>query len=131
MFTVKIVTPSNPVRSFESEQINIVTPSGEMGILSHHMPLVSALSIGLMSSIYQGERSYFAVAAGVIFFEGNVATILSDAVERQDEIDLKRAEEAKLRAESNLKSKDPNIDVARAELALLRALNRIEIGRNE
>jgi F-type H+-transporting ATPase subunit epsilon len=131
MFTVKIVTPSNPVRSFESEQINIVTPSGEMGLLSHHMPLVSALSIGMMSSIHQGTRSYYAIAAGVIFFEGNVATILSDAVEHQDEIDLARAQEARLRAEAHLKSKDPNIDVARAELALLRALNRINIGRNE
>lgn len=127
MFSVKIVTPSNPVRQFESEQINIMTPSGDMGILSHHMPLVSALNIGTMSSIHQGQRDHYAIAGGVIFFEGNVATIISDAVEHEGEIDLARAENAKLRAEGHLKSKDPNIDVKRAELALLRALNRISV----
>jgi len=131
MFNVKIVTPSNPVRYFESDQINLVTPSGEMGILSHHMPLVSALSIGIMSSIRQGQRDHYAIAGGVIFFEGNVATIISDAVEHEREVDLARAEHAKQRAESNLKSKDPNIDVKRAELALLRAINRMSLGNHE
>ena len=129
MFNVKIVTPEAPVRNFESEQINIVTPNGEMGILSNHMPLVTMLNISIMSSILNGNRENYAVAGGVLFFKNNEATILSDAVEHEGDIDLARAEHAKQRAEERLHSKDPEIDAKRAQIALLKALNRIDLGK--
>lgn len=129
MFNVKIVTPEAPVRNFESDQINIVTPNGEMGILSNHMPLVTMLNISIMSSILNGNRERFTIAGGVLFFKNNEATILSDAVEHEGDIDLARAEHAKLRAEERLRSKDPEIDAKRAQIALLKALNRIDIGK--
>jgi len=129
MFNVKIVTPEAPVRTFESDQINIVTPNGEMGILSNHMPLVTMLNISIMSSILNGNRERYSIAGGVLFFKNNEATILSDAVEHEGDIDLARAEHAKLRAEERLRSKDPEIDAKRAQIALLKALNRIDIGK--
>ena len=129
MFNVKIVTPEAPVRSFETEQINIVTPNGEMGILSNHMPLVTMLNISIMTSILNGSREKYAIAGGVLFFKNNEATILSDAVEHEGDIDLARAEHAKQRAEERLRSKDPEIDAKRAQIALLKALNRIVIGK--
>lgn len=129
MFIVKIVTPEAPVRTFESTQINIVTPNGEMGILSNHMPLVTMLNISIMSSIHNGKREKYAVAGGVLFFKNNEATILSDAVEHEGDIDIARAEHAKKRAEDRLRSKDPQIDAKRAQIALLKALNRIDIGK--
>lgn len=129
MFNVKIVTPEAPVRSFETEQINIVTPNGEMGILSNHMPLVTMLNISIMTSILSGGREKYAIAGGVLFFKNNEATILSDAVEHEGDIDLARAEHAKQRAEERLRSKDPEIDAKRAQIALLKALNRIDIGK--
>jgi len=129
MFIVKIVTPEAPVRTFESTQINIVTPNGEMGILSNHMPLVTMLNISIMSSIHNGKREKYTVAGGVLFFKNNEATILSDAVEHEGDIDLARAENAKKRAEDRLRSKDPQIDAKRAQIALLKALNRIDIGK--
>ena len=129
MFNVKIVTPEAPVRNFESDQINIVTPNGEMGILSNHMPLVTMLNISIMSSIHNGKREKYTIAGGVLFFKNNEATILSDAVEKEGYIDLARAEHAKHRAEERLRSKDSEIDVKRAQIALLKALNRIDIGK--
>ena len=129
MFNVKIVTPEAPVRSFETEQINIVTPNGEMGILSNHMPLVTMLNISIMTSILNGSREKYAIAGGVLFFKNNEATILSDAVEHEGDIDLARAEHAKQRAEERLRSKDPEIDAKRAQIALIKALNRIDIGK--
>jgi len=129
MFNVKIVTPEAPVRTFESDQINIVTPNGEMGILSNHMPLVTMLNISIMSSILNGNRERYSIAGGVLFFKNNEATILSDAVEHEGDIDIARAEHAKQRAEERLRSKDPEIDAKRAQIALLKALNRIDIGK--
>ena len=130
MFSVKLVTPSSPIRSFECEQINLETANGDMGLLSHHMPLVSAMRIGIMTAIKGGERERYAVAGGVVFFQDNVATIVSDAIEYEGDIDLARAEHAKHKAEQRLQSKDPNIDVKRAELALMRALNRIRVSND-
>lgn len=127
MFTVKLVTPSQPVRSFECQQINLETPSGDMGILRDHMPLVSALKIGILTAIQAAERERYAVAGGVIFFQDNVATILSDAIEHEGDIDAARAEHARNKAQERLKSKDPNVDIKRAELALLRAINRLRV----
>ena len=100
-----------------------------MGILSNHMPLVTMLDISIMSSILNGNRQRYTVAGGVLFFKNNEATILSDAVEHEGDIDLARAEHAKQRAEERLRSKDPEIDAKRAQLALLKALNRIDIGK--
>ena len=57
----------------------------------------------------------------------NLAEILTDSIENKKDIDLARAENAKRRAEERLKSNDPNIDFKRAELALKKALNRIEV----
>ena len=128
MFTVKIVTPDAPIRTFETTQLNIVTPQGEMGILSNHMPLVTMLNISIMSSDHKGERERYAVAGGVLFFKNNEATIMSDAVEHEGEIDLARAEHAKLRAEEKLKTKNPDFDVKRVKIALLKALNRMGLG---
>ena len=57
----------------------------------------------------------------------NTVTVIGNAVESPEEIDLRRAEEAKQRAESRLKKKDQNIDTKRAEIALKKALIRISV----
>ena len=106
-------------------QLNISTPQGQMGLLSHHMPLVTQLNISILTSVHEGSRQRYAIAGGVLFFQNNEATLMADAFESEGEIDLERAQRAKQRAEERLKSKDPNLDVKRAELALLKAINRI------
>ena len=125
MFKVNVVTPESSGHSFMTTQLNIVTPQGQMGILSHHMPLVTQISISLLTSVHEGSRKRYAISGGVLFFQNNEATLMADTFESEGEIDLSRAERAKQRAEERLKSKDPNIDVKRAELALLKAINRI------
>lgn len=128
MFKLKVVSPQSSVREFECTQINIVTPSGEMGILSHHMPLVTQVKISLLTMIHEQKRVRCAVSGAVLFFQNNEASLMADAFELEGEIDLDRAEKAKQRAEDRLKSKDENLDIKRAELALLRAINRIGVG---
>jgi F-type H+-transporting ATPase subunit epsilon len=55
--------------------------------------------------------------------------VLAQTAEAASEIDLNRAEQAKSRAERRLASKDPNLDYARAQLALLRAISRLDAAR--
>ena len=86
-----------------------------------------ALDISKMCLVNNGKRTYYAIGGGMLYFSDNVATILVDSIESQEEIDLSRAEAAKERASKRLESKDENIDMKRAEIALKKAINRISV----
>jgi len=127
MFLVKVITPQAKVRLIHTSILNIVTPSGEMGLLSHHMPIITMIKISKMSTIEESGRKVYAVAGGVLFYKDNEATLLAEAVESQEEIDLARALAAKERAEQRLSSSGADIDIKRAQIALSKAINRIRL----
>ena len=66
-----------------------------------------------------------AVHGGIVEVLKDKVTILAEIAEWPDEIDVNRANEAKIRAERRLASKDSNLDVSRAEMALKRSLARL------
>ena len=68
-----------------------------------------------------------ALHSGFITILPETVTIMAEVVEWPDEIDFKRAEEARSRAERRLSSQEPGLDVLRAELALRRATVRLEM----
>ncbi len=127
MIHVRIVTPKGIYKEFNTPILNIPTVDGERGLLPNHMPLVTMLTIGVMSSEENGTRNYYAITNGLFYFNDNVAEIMTDTIENRDEIDVERATSAKARAEKRMQSSDPNVDQKRAELALKRALNRIRV----
>lgn len=127
MFLVKVITPQAKVRVMNTSILNLVTPSGEMGLLSHHMPIITMVKISKMSTIEEDGRHEYAVSGGVLFYKDNEATLLADAFEGEEEIDLERALKAKERAEARLTSQDPNTDLKRAKIALTKAMNRISV----
>ncbi len=123
----RIVTPEGVYKELETSILNIQTLDGEQGILPEHMPLVTMLKIGRMETEENGKREIYAVAGGLFYFRNNKAEIMTDAIENQNDIDASRADQAKQRAEGRLQSSDPNIDMKRAELALKKALNRLQV----
>ncbi|MDO5121919.1 MAG: ATP synthase F1 subunit epsilon [Erysipelotrichaceae bacterium] len=131
MIHCRIVTPKGVYKEMDASIINIVTTDGERGILPNHMPLVTMLKIGKMSTEEVDGRQEYAVAGGLFYFRDNLAEILTDAVESKEEIDVERAESARKRAERRLASDNPNYDIQRARIALEKALNRLSVsGRN-
>jgi F-type H+-transporting ATPase subunit epsilon len=74
-----------------------------------------------------GEELYLAITGGFLEVRPDKIIILADACERCEEIDIKRAEAAKKRAEELLKSHSPEIDYAQAEAALRRSLVRLKV----
>lgn len=126
-FKLKIITPHGVYQEVEIDQINLRTTAGQIGILAHHIPLASAVEISQMSYIIDGKKTYFAVAGGFVHVNENETTLIANAIESQEEIDLKRAEQAKQRAEDRLKNKNPDTDILRAEIALRRAITRIHV----
>ncbi|ATY86239.1 F0F1 ATP synthase subunit epsilon [Kyrpidia spormannii] len=121
-----IVTPERTVYSRPVEMVILRGAEGDLGILPGHMPLVTTLPIGLVRIKEEGRWSLVALSGGFLEVRPDRVTVLAEAAELPEEIDVVRAERARERAERRLAEKGrPDIDYVRAELALKRALNRL------
>lgn len=124
---VSVVTPDGPVYEADVEMVSTKAKSGELGILSGHIPLVAPLEISAVRLKRGGKTEYIAVSGGFLEVRPDKVTILAQAAERAEDIDVDRAKAAKERAERRLQSKQDDIDFKRAELALKRAINRLNV----
>ena len=124
---VNVVTPDGPIYNGEAEMVSTKAKSGELGILPNHIPMVAPLQIGAVRIKKDGKTEFVAVSGGFLEVRPDKITILAQAAELAETIDLARAHAAKLRAERRLQDKQDNVDHKRAELALKRAINRISI----
>ena len=127
MFQVKIYTPQGIYKEVEATMINVVTNDGQRGIMENHMPIVAPLLISKFEVIKDDERSIFAIGQGMLFFKDKVAKIIVESIEGKDDIDIDRAYKARDRALERLKNNSSNLDIKRAQVALNKALNRINI----
>ncbi len=128
-FIVKMLTPDGKAYEQEVDLVSTHTTAGVLGIMSGHLPLEAILDINELVLHHGSEVKRFAIGGGILHVTPNSVTILADSFESEDEIDLLRAEDSKRRAEERLKSKTENIDMARAEISLKKALNRISIAK--
>ena len=105
---IKIVTPEKEMYNGDADMVIFRSKCGDVGIMHGHLPMVNVLDFGGFAEI-----------------DGECVNILTDAAEWSDEIDLSRAEAARDRAEKRLMLSSPDIDEMRSEMALKRALIRI------
>lgn len=124
-----IVTPERVVYSNDNVSMVVARAiDGELGILPNHAPLITALEIAPLRIKYADEtETQISLGGGFMDVQDNQVVILANVAEIADEIDLKRAEAAKERAEERLQNVNEFTDVQRAELALRRALVRIKV----
>lgn len=138
LIDVLIVTPNGVQYEHEGQIAVLEAVDGQIGIMAGHEPLVTPLSIGEVhvkrDHEHQQKIDKIAVNGGYVEFSNDVATIVADSAERARDIDIKRAESAKERAERHLveaKQTKDSSSQARAEVALRRAINRINVyGQN-
>ncbi len=128
---IKIVTPERTVYEDEVSQTTLPTIDGEVTILPDHIPYITALKAGEIILKKGDEIIHLATSGGFIEFNNNILTMLADTVERAEEIDLKRAEEAKQRAEELQKQKITLDDIGYAKTAALveKELARVKVAR--
>ncbi|MBB5323990.1 F-type H+-transporting ATPase subunit epsilon [Anoxybacillus tepidamans] len=124
---VSVVTPDGPVYEADVEMVSTKAKSGELGILPGHIPLVAPLEIGAVRLKKDGKTELIAVSGGFLEVRPDKVTVLAQAAEKAEDIDVARAKAAKERAERRLQAKQDDVDFKRAELALRRAINRLEI----
>lgn len=130
-FQLEIVTPTRLLVKDAAEEAQIPGLSGYMGILPGHAPLLTELAVGVITYKSNGTSHTLSVAWGFVEVLPDKVTILAEAAERPQEIDIARAEKAKARAEERLKSNNTEIDYIRAEDALQRAETRLNVAKEK
>jgi F-type H+-transporting ATPase subunit epsilon len=119
---VEIVSQDRMVYQGDADMVIVPGVEGEMGILPNHAPLLSTLKFGILKVRAQGTEEVFAVSGGLVEVQPDIVTVLANAAENVEEIDISRAEEAKRRAEEMLEAPLP--PESSAYLAMEAALKR-------
>ncbi len=127
LFEVEIITPERIFYKANVNMIEFVSSEGEMGVYKDHIPLTTLLAPGVAKFHEEGTIKEAALYTGFVEILKDRVIIMAEIAEWPDEIDLNRAKEAKIRAERRLKGNDETINIVRAELALRRAIVRIEL----
>lgn len=127
---LKIITHEKVVFDENVDEIYTKTTDGEMGILKNHVPVMSALDIGVTKAVKDNEPIYFTTMGGVFQYKDDEALILTTTAERGEEIDVARAKEALKRAQARLADSEAEIDAKRAEAAVARAMARLKATLN-
>jgi len=126
-FHIEIITPEKVLVSDDIESFEAPGTAGEFQILAEHTPFLTGLSIGAVTLNKSGKKSIISITGGFCEVKQSKAVILAQAAELSDKIDVMRAKEARKRAEDRLKSNNQDIDAARAQAALNRAVNRLQV----
>ncbi|MCR4924608.1 MAG: ATP synthase F1 subunit epsilon [Lachnospiraceae bacterium] len=126
-FKLRVITPDRVFYEGEVIMVELKTTEGEIGVLKRHIPLTAVIAPGVLYiKESEEEIKVAALHSGFVEVLQDSVTILAEVVEWPSEIDEKRAEEARIRAERRLSEKPMGTDLNRATLALERSVVRIE-----
>jgi F-type H+-transporting ATPase subunit epsilon len=121
---VELVTAEGRVLSQEADFVVAPGIDGELGVLPHHIPLLTPLATGEVLVRNDGHDEHLYVSGGFLEVLPDRVVILADAAERAEDIDEARAEDARRRAQELL-AEEPGNDEAAAQLES--ALFRIKV----
>ncbi len=124
---LEIVTPDRLLVNEQVEEVQIPGKSGYLDALPEHAPLITELATGELTYKHGGQVTRLAVSWGFAEVLPDKVTILAQAAERPEEINVERAREAKARAEQALENPKPDTDYDEALAALRRAEVRLQV----
>ena len=132
--TLEIVTPERAIVHEEVDEVQIPGSEGYLGILPGHTPLLTSLKVGQFWYRKGTEKFYLSIAFGFAEILPDRVRVLADIAERAEEIDVRRAEAEKHRAEEAIQAaslrKDQvqmEHDLERARASLMKAMIRLQV----
>jgi F-type H+-transporting ATPase subunit epsilon len=124
---LEIVTPDRAIVKEQVDEVQLPGSEGYLGVLPGHAPLVTTLQVGEMWYRKGQDTKYLALAFGFAEILPDRVTVLAQIAERAEDIDLSRAEAAKVRAEQRVASADGGVDFERARIAMMKSLVRLQV----
>lgn len=124
----EVLTQERTVVMTEVEYVLLPGVDGSFGVLANHLPIMAALDIGVLEfGPRQGKRRKIALGGGFTEMHNNKLTVMAHTAELAEEIDVLRARQAQRRAEERLADRQVDLDITRAQVALRKALLRLEV----
>ena len=127
---LEIVTAEKMVYQDDVDMVIAPAADGEVGILPHHAPLLTTLQVGELRVKKGGSEQSLLIAGGFMEVSNGRVTVLADAAEHAEDIDVQRAEEARRRAQDSLANRSNVESELVAQAAMRRATVRIRIARS-
>lgn len=128
-FKLKVVA-SNKV-FFDGDCLSLTIPmldGGSKAFLAHHANTITPIDVGEMKiKRLSGEEIFAFVGNGLLEFFNNECTLVCISAELPEEIDARRAKEAKIRAEEELRQKRSLIEYHQSQANLARAMERLKV----
>lgn len=126
-FELNIIAPERIFYQNKVSMVELTTSEGEVGIYKNHIPMTMLIVPGIVTITEADGQRHAAIHSGFIEVLQDKVTIMAEIAEWPDEIDVNRAKEAQIRAERRLQMKDPQMNIHRAEIALRKAMVRLEL----
>jgi F-type H+-transporting ATPase subunit epsilon len=126
---LEIVTPEAVVYSDDVNMVTLPAVDGEIGVLPHHVRLMTQVVPGEMTIRKDGRETFLAVGEGLVLVTGDHVSIVTDMAVAAESIDEARAEEARQRAAARLRDKISDEEVASVNAALARSLAQLKVKR--
>jgi F-type H+-transporting ATPase subunit epsilon len=123
--SLDVVTPIGVAFSDSVDSVSVEGIDGELGILPNHIPLFTAIKIGILSYKKDGITDYVAVMGGFVDVNNNKVSILSPAAEKADTIDSVRAKQDKDNAERLIMEKAGDDQFQRATREVVKSHARL------
>jgi len=126
--TFEVVTQERTVVLTDVEYVLLPGIEGSFGVLARHQPLMASLDLGVLEfGPRHGKRRKIALSGGFAEMRDNKLTVMAHTAELAEEIDVLRARQAQKRAEERLAERQADLDIARAQIALQKALLRLKV----
>jgi F-type H+-transporting ATPase subunit epsilon len=126
---LEVVTPEAIVISEDVDMVTLPAVEGQMGMLPHHVPLLTQIVPGEMIVRKGDHRTFLAVGGGLVQVTGDRVAIVTDMAVASDSIDAAKAEEARQRAAARLRDKISSEEVASVNASLARSLAQLRVKR--
>lgn len=127
-FNLEVLTPEHPFYEGPAVSLTVTTTDGQYTFLAGHAPIVMPLTVGsIVIKTPEGETIEAFNSEGFMEFGHEITSVYVQACERPEEIDQKRAEEARRRAEERLRQKQSLSEYTQSKMALARAMARLSV----
>ena len=130
-FRLEIISPDRIFYTNDVLMVEYNTVEGEVGVYAEHIPMTQIIAPGRLIITEENGQRTAALLSGFVESTPDKVTILAEAVEWPQNIDIARAERARDRAQQILSAEEDEQTLLLAEAALKRALVRLDIAGME